>query len=466
MPDLSYFYRNIKTHPLNKILLIEDDPTFSKIVTTFLQKKGYELTTASSLQAGEKLLQNNTFNLLLLDYRLPDGIGLELIAKMDTSFPALPTVIITSFDDVRTAVKSIQSGAFEYIIKPINPDELLLVVQAAIQKKSGPETELPIVKSVSSRKKSENRTDSFIRGESPVSKKLYEHIDLVAPTDLSVMIIGESGTGKEHVARSIHNQSKRSDGPFVAVDCGVLSKELAASELFGHSKGAFTGALQDKVGVMEKANGGTLFLDEIGNLSYDVQIKLLRTLQERTIEPVGSGKNIPIDIRLITATNENLVQEMDAGNFREDIYHRINEFKIQMPALRDRGADLELFIRYFIERSNEELDRHVQSVPDNVIQIFRQYDWPGNLRELGNVIKRLVLLSKGSRIELDSLPEELILRAQKSNPNDLKLVQETNEREMIQNALIQTRYNKSKAAKLLNIDRKTLYSKMEKYQLD
>lgn len=448
---------------MNKILLIEDDPTFSKIVSTFLQKKGYEISTASNLQSGEKLLQAESFDLLLLDYRLPDGIGLELIAKMGTSFPALPTVIITSFDDVRTAVKSIQSGAFEYIIKPINPDELLLVIQAALQKKAVvPENNTK--KTVASDKKKES--NSFIKGESAVSQKLYEYIDLVAPTDLSVMIIGESGTGKEHVARSIHNQSKRSKGAFVAVDCGVLSKELAASELFGHAKGSFTGALQDKVGVLEKANGGTLFLDEIGNLSYDVQIKLLRTLQERTIEPVGSGKSIPIDIRLITATNENLLQEIGAGNFREDIYHRINEFKIQMPALRDRGADLELFIQYFIERSNEELDRNVKHVPAEVIQVFQQYDWPGNLRELGNVIKRLVLLSKGSEITMDSLPEELILRAETSNPNDLKLIQETTERETILNALIQTRYNKSKAAKLLNIDRKTLYSKIEKYRLD
>ncbi|WP_300661728.1 sigma-54 dependent transcriptional regulator [Fluviicola sp.] len=450
---------------MNKILLIEDDPTFSKIVTTFLTKKGYEISTASSLQAGEKLLQAEKFDLLLLDYRLPDGIGLELIAKMGTSFPALPTVIITSFDDVRTAVKSIQSGAFEYIIKPINPDELLLVIQAALQKK----TETPensTQKSTSSEKKGETKNKAFIKGESAISQKLYEYIDLVAPTDLSVMIIGESGTGKEHVARSIHNQSKRSQGPFVAIDCGVLSKELAASELFGHAKGSFTGALQDKVGVLEKANGGTLFLDEIGNLSYDVQIKLLRTLQERTIEPVGSGKSIPIDIRLITATNENLLQEIGSGNFREDIYHRINEFKIQMPALRDRGADLELFIRYFIERSNEELDRSVKQVPADVIRVFQQYDWPGNLRELGNVIKRLVLLSKGTEISMDSLPEELIARAETANPNDLKLIQETNERETILNALVQTRYNKSKAAKLLNIDRKTLYSKIEKYQLD
>ncbi len=439
-----------------KILLIEDDPTFAKIVTTFLTKKGYLINSASNLKAGEQLLQSEKFDLLLLDYRLPDGIGLELIAKMGTNFPVLPIVIITSFDDVRTAVKSIQSGAFEYIIKPINPDELLLVIESALDKKEPDK-----------KKEQKPKTaQQFIKGESEVAKKLYEYVDLVAPTEMSVMIIGESGTGKEHIARSIHNQSKRSAGPFIAVDCGVLSKELAASELFGHTKGSFTGALQDKVGLMEKANGGTLFLDEIGNLGYDVQIKLLRTLQERTIEPVGSGKSIPIDIRLISATNENLLQEIGSGNFREDIYHRINEFKIQMPALRERGVDLELFIRYFVEQANQELDRSVKRLSPEIIQVFKKYDWPGNLRELRNVIKRSVLLSKNDEIGIELLPEEMISRAQTGNPSDLKLVQETNERELILNALVQTRYNKTKAAQLLNIDRKTLYSKMEKYQLD
>jgi two-component system response regulator HydG len=439
-----------------KILLIEDDPTFAKIVTTFLTKKGYLINSASNLKAGEQLLQSEKFDLLLLDYRLPDGIGLELIARMGTNFPVLPVVIITSFDDVRTAVKSIQSGAFEYIIKPINPDELLLVIESALDKKEPDRKQ----------EQKQKSAQQFIKGESEVAKKLYEYVELVAPTEMSVMIIGESGTGKEHIARSIHNQSKRSAGPFIAVDCGVLSKELAASELFGHTKGAFTGALQDKVGVMEKANGGTLFLDEIGNLGYDVQIKLLRTLQERTIEPVGSGKSIPIDIRLISATNENLLQEIGSGNFREDIYHRINEFKIQMPALRERGVDLDLFIRYFVEQANQELDRSVKRLSPEIIQVFKKYDWPGNLRELRNVIKRSVLLSKTDEIGIELLPEEMISRAQTSNPNDLKLVQETNERELILNALVQTRYNKTKAAQLLNIDRKTLYSKMEKYRLE
>lgn len=440
---------------MEKILLIEDDPTFIKIVSTFLTKKGFQVVSSSNLQGGEKMLRSEKFDLLLLDYRLPDGIGLELISKMGTDFASIPTIVITSFDDVRTAVKSIQSGAFEYIIKPVNPDELLLVIQSALSKKSIPEKKIVSIE-----------TSPFIRGESAVSGQLYEYVDLVAPTEMSVMIIGESGTGKEHIAGAIHQKSKRAGHPFVALDCGVLSKELAASELFGHVKGAFTGALQDKTGVLEKANNGTLFLDEIGNLGYDVQIKLLRTLQERTIQPVGSGKTIPINIRLITATNENLKTEIENGNFREDIYHRINEFKIQMPALRDRGADIDLFIQHFIDQANRELDRSVKHISPELLQVFHQYDWPGNLRELKNVIRRLVLLSKNNEISVELLPEEMINRAKKNNPKDLKQVQEMNEREIIANALAQTKHNKSKAAKLLNIDRKTLYSKMEKYELD
>lgn len=447
--------RYLKIYPVEKILLIEDDPTFTKIVSTFLTKKGFQVVSASNLQDGEKILRSEKIDLLLLDYRLPDGIGLELISKMGAGPEMVPTIVITSFDDVRTAVKSIQSGAFEYIIKPVNPDELLLVIQSALTKKS-----LPEKKTIST------ESSPFIRGESAVSRKLYEYVDLVAPTEMSVMIIGESGTGKEHIAGAIHRQSKRADQPFIALDCGVLSKELAASELFGHAKGAFTGALHDKTGVLEKANNGTLFLDEIGNLGYDVQVKLLRTLQERTIQPVGSGKIIPVNIRLITATNEHLPAEIENGNFREDIYHRINEFKIQMPALRDRGADLDLFIHHFSEQANRELDRSVKHISPELLQIFHQYDWPGNLRELKNVIRRLTLLSKGDSIGIELLPEEMINRSQKSNPKDLKRVQEVNERELIANALIQTKYNKSKAAKLLNIDRKTLYTKMEKYQLD
>src|SRR5690606_11958432 len=255
--------------------------------------------------------------------------------------------------------------------------------------------------------------------------------------------------------------------PFVAVDCGVLSKDLAGSELFGHVKGAFTGELTDKKGLMEEANGGTLFLDEYGNLRYDVQVKLIRVIQERIIQPLGSSKTIPVDIRLITATNENLMQKVEEGDFREDIYHRINGFKIQMPPLRERGTDLDLFIAHFIQMANSELNREVQQVSPEALATLKRYDWPGNLRELKNVINRMVLLSTSTLIGPELIPDDMLFALrQQEQETDLKQTQESTEREMIIQVLEQTRYNKSKAARLLNIDRKTLYNKMEKYEID
>jgi two-component system, NtrC family, response regulator HydG len=386
---------------------------------------------------------------------LPDGIGLDLIE--DAGRVQMPIIVITSFNDVRTAVKSMRSGVFEYIIKPVNPEELLLIIEQALRRKEIPEQQVAEI------------GGNFIKGSSPLSKQLYEHVALVAPTGMSVMIVGESGTGKEHIARSIHDLSKRASGPFVAIDCGVLSKELAASELFGHVKGAFTGALRDKKGIFEHASGGTVFLDEIGNLGYDVQIKLLRMLQEKTIQQVGGNQQVKVDIRLITATNENLAQAIGDGAFREDIYHRINEFKIEMPPLRERFEDLGQFVDHFISLANAELGRNVEEVEPEVLAAFRSYDWPGNLRELRNVIQRMVLLTPGRTASIAALPSEMTMsavRMKKADTSDLKVHQEDRERDLITQALQKTRYNKSKAAKLLNIDRKTLYAKMERYGID
>lgn len=439
--------------PVPKILVIEDDLTFSRILETFLSRKGYEVLCRHDLKSGISTLKSSPFDLVLLDFQLPDGRATDLLALLDVEFSRLPVIVITSFNDVRTAVQTVKLGAVDYITKPVNPDELLMI----IQKNLAPQ---PVAE--------ENKAPeefSIIKGESLASEKLYSHIELVAPTDMSVMIIGESGTGKEHIARLIHNLSKRADQPFIAIDCGVLSKELAGSELFGHVKGAFTGALTNKVGLLESADGGTVFLDEIGNLSYDVQVKLLRMLQERTIQPIGSNKTIQLDVRLITATNENLLQEIQNGNFREDIYHRINEFKIQMPPLRERGEDLLLFIDHFIKTSNRELGKKVKKVSPEVMEIFLNYDWPGNLRELKNVVRRMVLLSPTEVIQKDVLPEDMQKNdfSKSTSGSDLKSMQENHEREMILNTLEKVRYNKSKAARLLNIDRKTLYYKMERY---
>ncbi|GAB2781109.1 sigma-54 dependent transcriptional regulator [Rhabdobacter roseus] len=450
------------------LLLVEDDTTFSQLLRGFLTKHGHTVSPCFTIKEGLEAFQEaaqagKEFDVLLLDYRLPDGNALDLLTTLREKGKRPPALIMTSFHDIRTAVQAMRQGALDYITKPVNPEELLMVLREALEKKNPPST--PPAQRPST-------TQDFIEGKSAVSRLLYEHVRLVAPTDFSVIIQGESGTGKEHVARMIHRLSPRANQPFVAIDCGSLSKDLAASELFGHKKGAFTGALLDKIGQFEAADGGTLFMDEVGNLGYDVQIKLLRALQERIIVPIGSTQPVKVNVRIIAATNDDLLTSVAKGDFREDLYHRLNEFKIQVPALRERGEDLAIFVKYFMDRANQELGRNVQDLPKEVNDIFRQYDWPGNLRELSNVIKRLVLLTKGEVADVNALPDEMttlqtaVPAAPVYTNFDLKAMQESHEREMIIKTLQEVRYNKSKAAKLLNIDRKTLYYKMEKYQIE
>jgi len=440
-----------------KILLVEDDITFSELLQHFLAKKGHVVEAANTVKKSFKLLEQDKFELLLLDYRLPDGIALDVFIKASENGEKIPAIIMTSFNDVRTAVKAMQAGAFDYITKPVNPDELLMIIGDALNQQTDTPEQLA------------SPIDGFIKGNSTDADKLHAYIDIVAPTDMSVLIQGETGTGKEYAARAIHRLSTRSDKIFTAIDCGALSRELAASELFGHVKGSFTGAITDKKGLFETTNGGTLFLDEVGNLSYEVQVKLLRALQEKTIQPIGSTKQIPVNVRIITATNDDLVNSVSNGDFRQDLYHRVNEFKIQLPPLRDRGDDLELFITHFITLSNQELKRNVQSISPQAKKVLQQYDWPGNLRELRNVIKRMVLLTTSSTAGIETLPDEMLFtvtHSKATSESDLKLLNEATEKEMIQKTLHQVKFNKSKAAKLLNIDRKTLYSKIERYGLD
>ncbi len=440
-----------------KILLVEDDLTFSQLLQGFLQKLGHSVTAAPLIKSGLKMLEQQQFDLLLLDYRLPDGIGLDIFIRTLENGAKIPAIIMTSFNDVRTAVKTIQAGAFDYITKPVNPDELMMVIGNALNQQGKLQAATQIAK------------PDFIKGKSKEADKLQEYIHIVAPTDMAVVIQGETGTGKEYVARAIHQLSKRADKAFIAIDCGALSKDLAASELFGHSKGAYTGAIIDKKGLFETANHGTLFLDEVGNLSYEVQVKLLRALQEKTIQPLGSTKSVAVNVRIITATNDDLLNSVSDGGFRQDLYHRINEFKIQLSPLRDRASDLDLFIDHFINLANKELERNVEAVSAEARKTLQQYDWPGNLRELKNVIKRMVLLTPSAIAGMESLPDEMlftITHTTKVQEADLKLLNGANEKEMIQKTLLKVKFNKSQAAKLLNIDRKTLYSKIARYGLD
>lgn len=439
-----------------KILVIEDDLTFSQLLDGFLKKSGYSADLRHDVKSGIKALEQEQYDLLLLDYRLPDGTGLEVLTASREKSLTIPVIIMTSFNDVRTAVEAMRSGAFDYITKPVNPDELLMRIGEALEPKK-------------EKSSTQYSASDFIQGSSPGAEKLNEYIELVAPTDMSVIIQGESGTGKEYFARAIHQRSKRARKPFIALDCGVLSKELAVSELFGHVKGAFTGAMTDKKGKFEAANGGTIFLDEIGNLDYEVQVNLLRALQERVIVPLGSNRPVPVDVRIIAATNDDLLNSVSQGKFREDLYHRLNEFKMQLLPLRERAKDFELFTRHFIELANNELDRNVTGLSVEALTVFQKYDWPGNLRELKNVIKRMVLLSKSEVAGTESLPDEMmfsISQSPKISGTDLKAINETNEKTLIIETLRKVKYNKSMAAKLLNIDRKTLYSKIEKYDLE
>ncbi|MBL0736574.1 sigma-54-dependent Fis family transcriptional regulator [Flavobacterium sp. GN10] len=451
-----------------KILVIEDDIAFCKLLEKFLIKKAYDVTIAFSASEAREAVKNESFDLILTDLRLPDSDGIGLMSEFKNSHPHIPVILMTGYSDVNTAVKAIKNGAADYISKPFNPDEVLLVITNALQapKAEAEEQSETPEKKKKAVKKPVATENEFVRGISVASKKLLDHIQLVSPTDMSVLIIGESGTGKEIIAKSIHQQSRRKDNNFIAVDCGAIPKELAASEFFGHLKGSFTGAINDKKGYFEAANGGTLFLDEIGNLSYENQIQLLRALQERKIKPVGSNKEINVDIRIITATNEDLREAVKNGDFREDLYHRINEFSIQSPSLKDRGEDLMVFADYFLEKANQQLDKDVIGFSPEVVSIFQNYSWPGNLRELQNCVKRATLLTRGEFIESDVLPAEFFqIQNQSATTNEVFSLSE-NEKETIISALSKTQNNKSEAAKLLKITRKTLYNKLKQYNIE
>lgn len=438
------------------ILIIEDDLTFSLMLTTWLGKKGFTASTAALVADAKRKIEGNNYDLILSDLRLPDGDGIQLLKWLNDKYPSLPLIMMTSYADIQTAVQAIKLGASDYIAKPLNPDELLSKIREIIKDSSTPiqQADSPVQSAV----------NPYIEGQSQAARQMYEHVRLVAPTDMSVLITGASGTGKEYIARCIHEQSNRSKASFVAVDCGAIPKELAASEFFGHVKGSFTGAIENKTGAFVAAQGGTIFLDEIGNLTYEVQVQLLRALQERRVKPIGSNQEIAINVRLISATNENLRQAIEKGDFREDLYHRINEFTIRIPDLKERREDLLLFANHFLDLANSELQKNIIGFDGETIQLFQSYSWPGNLRQMKNVIKYATLLATSRYITRKELPEELT-EAHSGAPC-IQLKDEAHERDLIKRALQESGNNKTRAAQLLGIDRKTLYNKLKLYQLD
>lgn len=451
--------KDSKSHMMKSILIVEDDITYGLMLKTWLQKKGFDVSTESNIARAKKHIEAQPANLILSDLRLPDSDGISLLEWMAQKGKNIPLIIMTSYADIQSAVHAIKLGAKDYIAKPINPDELLKKIGEALQY-----TPIPHTTSAAQSNSPTSNGNIHLEGESDAAKQLYNYVGLVAPTQMSVLINGASGTGKEYVAHRIHQLSNRKNHPFIPIDCGSIPKELAASEFFGHVKGAFTGALTDKTGAFIAANGGTIFLDEIGNLGYEVQIQLLRALQERKVRPVGSNKEVNVDIRLISATNEDLEHAIAKGTFREDLFHRINEFTLHMPKLKDRKEDILLFANFFLDQANKELNKQVAGFDTGAIAAIREYHWPGNLRQMKNMIRRATLLATGEFITLTELGHEL--SESTSSTHTMALRNEEIEKEQIIEALRQTGNNKSKAAKLLNIDRKTLYNKLKLYGLD
>lgn len=440
----------------SKILVVEDDASFGMMILTWLKKNGYEAVLATRFEQAKTEISNGCFNLILTDLRLPDGDGILLMTWVREKFKSkMPIIVMTGYAEVQTAVSAMKLGAFDYLKKPINPSVLEEKIAAALASRDE-ETDESFIPSAR----------QWVKGNSQAMQRLYKHVELVAPTKFSVLILGESGTGKEYIARMIHELSQYKDGPFIPVDCGSLSKELAPSELFGHLKGSFTSAIADKKGVFEQAKGGTVFLDEVGNLPYEVQMQLLRALQEQKVRPVGSATDIHVDVRILAATNENLEQAIEEGRFRQDLFHRINEFSVEVPPLRDRLEDFDELTTFFIRQANEELGKNVKGITVDALQRMKEQRWNGNLRELRNVVRRCVLFAESENIEMDDLPVF-------SPPNKKNLItpvaeddwalRPEHEKEQIEAALQKARGNKTVAAKLLKIDRKTLYNKMHLY---
>jgi len=466
-----------------RVLIIDDDMDMCTLLSRFLTRNGYETDVAYSGQKGIAKFEEENFDAVLCDFRLGNMDGKEVMLAIKKIKPETIVLIITGYSDIKTAIDVIKQGAFDYITKPLIPDEVISVLNKALNQPS--EASQAKNNSTAKGRTSQGKSpkQDFLIGEAPATKDLYRQIEIVAPTNYSIILYGESGTGKEVIAKTIHQLSSRKDKPFVAMDCGTLSKELAGSELFGHVKGAFTGALADKEGHFELANGGTLFLDEVGNLSIDIQAALLRVIQERKFKRVGGNKEMDVDVRIIVASNENLQDAYQKGKFREDLYHRFNEFSINLPPLRNRRPDIPPFAEFFLQKTNDELEKNVAGFEPQVIEMFMNYTWPGNLREFRNVVRRAVLLTQGDLISEKTLPWEITnVNPLTATPEPaankeqatttitlkkdigLKGAASKAEYETIMNVLKEVKFNKKKAAEVLNIDRKTLYNKLKSYE--
>jgi DNA-binding NtrC family response regulator len=443
-----------------KILVVDDEKNILKGVSMTLKESGYEIETAlSAEEAIEKFIQGS-FDLIITDLKLPGKTGLALLEYINSKDPYIPVIMITAFGTIENAVEAMKKGAFNYLTKPINPDELVTLTKEALEKYELRKENITL--------KSELRQKysfSNIIGKSPAMQEIFDVIEMVSKTQSNILIGGESGTGKELVARAIHYDSDRAENPFVTIDCAAIPSEIMESELFGHEKGAFTGAHEKKIGLLEHANKGTVFLDEIGELDLNLQKKLLRFLQEREILRVGGVNRIKLNVRIIAASNKDLEDEVHNGRFREDLYYRLNVVSIVMPPLRERRDDIPLLANHFLEKLNEIEGKLIKGFDDDVMDVFMKYDWPGNVRELENVVERAYVLCPNVTINAKYLHQKFmeLLQNKIDDFNEMNLLE--TEKKLIIKALNQSSWNQSKSAEILGISRKQLRTKMQKHKL-
>jgi DNA-binding NtrC family response regulator len=461
---------------MKKILIVDDDKDLRFNLSCVLKEEGHEVIDVSDGKQALNALAKKAPDLVLLDIKLPGMGGVELLQEIKGKWNNLPIIMLTANSDVKSAVKAMKLGAYDYITKPFDDEELILIIKKALhtqylcrevehlRKKLG---QMPAIKET--------------MGESPQIKQVLKQVEIIAATNMTVILQGESGTGKEVIAKMIHEKSLRKDKPFIAIDCGAIPDTLVESELFGYEKGAFTGAEERKDGKFEQANGGTLFFDEITNIPNSIQMKLLRAVQERKFQHLGGKRDISVDVRIIVATNANLSDAVKTGKFRDDLFHRLNEFHIDLPPLRERKEDLPALTKYFLDEANRELDKKLEGFSGGAMRFLLDYPWPGNVRELKNVIKRAVLLADSNHITPACLslnngthpaqfePQPQAPMSDTKEGASLREAKEKSagqiEEKMIKEAMVKSGGNKTKAAKILKIDRTTLYSKIKEFQI-
>ena len=444
----------------HNVLVVDDEKNILKVVSLTLRGGGYDVDTARSAEEAIEKFNHNSYSLVITDLKLPGKSGLDLLDYIKSRGTGIPVIMITAFGTIETAIEAMKKGAFNYLTKPVNPDELLTVMKEAIEKYELMRENITL--------KSELRqryTFSTIIGKSAAIEEVFDTIRMVSKTQSNILIVGESGTGKELVAKAVHYNSTRAEGPFITIDCATIPSEIMESELFGHEKGAFTGAHERKIGLLEHAHNGTVFLDEVGELDVNLQKKLLRFLQEREILRVGGTGRIKLNVRIIAATNKDIEEEIQQKRFREDLFYRLNVVTIKMPPLRERKEDIPLLANHFLDRLNQIEGKLINGFEDNVMAALMMHDWPGNVRELENVVERAYVLCPNITINLKYLPERLISMAEGNRESlDQMNLLET-EKRLIVKALNGTSWNQSRAAEVLGITRKQLRTKMQRHNL-